>query len=226
MKKNYVSIILIVFILGLTIGILAKDYNSQESTYVNKDKIIKKEIKSLKKNIKIRNKEKHKLEKEVENITLSNRDLKLNQKLDSLKEELGYVDINGEGFEINIDADDSEIGNIANIIDYNKILLNIVNDLKVNGAKFISINNQRINQYSEIVLAGNHININSTPIAQPYNIKVIGDINNLKSYINRDYTYIDNISKNYPLKVDVKLKNNILIEKMSIVNKLNYIKGE
>ena len=65
MKKNYVSIILIVFILGLTIGILAKDYNIQESTYVNKDKIIKKEIKSLKKNIKIRNKEKHKLEKEV-----------------------------------------------------------------------------------------------------------------------------------------------------------------
>lgn len=226
MKKNYVSIILIVFILGLTIGMLAKDYNNQESTYVNKDKIIKKEIKNLKKDIKIKNKEKDKLEKEVKNITLSNKDLKLNQKLDSLKEELGYVDINGEGFEINIDSDNTDIGNISNIIDYNKILLNIVNDLKVNGARFISINNQRINQYSEIILAGNHININSTPIAQPYNIKVIGDTNNLKRYINRDYTYIDNISKNYPLKVDVKLKNNILIEKMSIVNKLNYIKGE
>ena len=63
------------------------------------------------------------------------------------------------------------------MIDYNRILLNIVNDLKANGAKFISINNQRINKYSEIILAGNHININSTPIAQPYNIKVIGDIN-------------------------------------------------
>lgn len=226
MKKNYVSIILIVFILGLTIGILAKDYNNQESTYINKDKIIKKEIKSLKKTIKIQTKQKQKLEKEVENITLSNKDSKLNQKLDSLKEELGYADINGEGFEINIDAADSEIGNIANMIDYNRILLNIVNDLKANGAKFISINNQRINQYSEIILAGNHININSTPIAQPYNIKVIGDINKLTSYIDRDYTYIDNIVKNYPLKVDIKLKNNIVIEKMSIVNKLDYIKGE
>ena len=220
------SIILIVFILGLTIGILAKDYNNQESTYINKDKIIKKEIKSLKKTIKIQTKQKQKLEKEVENITLSNKDSKLNQKLDSLKEELGYADINGEGFEINIDAADSEIGNIANMIDYNRILLNIVNDLKANGAKFISINNQRINQYSEIILAGNHININSTPIAQPYNIKVIGDINKLTSYIDRDYTYIDNIVKNYPLKVDIKLKNNIVIEKMSIVNKLDYIKGE
>lgn len=226
MKKNYVSIILIVFILGLIIGILAKDYNNQESTYINKDKIIKKEIKSLKKTIKIQTKQKQKLEKEVENITLSNKDSKLNQKLDSLKEELGYADINGEGFEINIDAADSEIGNIANMIDYNRILLNIVNDLKANGAKFISINNQRINQYSEIILAGNHININSTPIAQPYNIKVIGDINKLTSYIDRDYTYIDNIVKNYPLKVDIKLKNNIVIEKMSIVNKLDYIKGE
>ena len=60
MKKNYVSIILIVFILGLTIGILAKDYNNQESTYINKDKIIKKEIKSLKKTIKIQTKQKQK----------------------------------------------------------------------------------------------------------------------------------------------------------------------
>ncbi len=226
MKKNYVFIILIVFIIGLTIGILAKDYNNQESTYVNKDKIIKKEIKSLKKNIKSQNKEKHKLEKEVENITLSNKDSKLNQKLDSLKEELGYADIDGEGFEINIDAADSETGNIANIIDYNKILLNIVNDLKVNGAKFISINNQRINQYSEITLAGNHININSTPIAQPYNIRVVGDINKLKSYINKNNTYIDSICENYPLKVETKLEDNITIEKMSIVNKLNYIEGE
>ncbi|WP_296646500.1 DUF881 domain-containing protein [Romboutsia sp. 13368] len=162
----------------------------------------------------------------MENITLSNKDSKLNQKLDSLKEELGYADIDGEGFEINIDAADSETGNIANIIDYNKILLNIVNDLKVNGAKFISINNQRINQYSEITLAGNHININSTPIAQPYNIRVVGDINKLKSYINKNNTYIDSICENYPLKVETKLEDNITIEKMSIVNKLNYIEGE
>jgi len=173
MKKYNVSIILIVFMLGLSVGILAKDYNNQESTYINKDKIIKREIKSVKMSIKNKNKEKQQLEKEVETKILSKKDSKLNQKLDSLKEELGYVDINGEGVEINIDADNSEIGNIANIIDYNKILLNIVNDLKVNGAEFISINNQRINQYSEIILAGNHININSTPIVQPYKIKVI-----------------------------------------------------
>ena len=226
MKKYKVSIILIVFMLGLSVGILAKDYNNQESTYINKDKIIKREIKSVKKSIKNKNKEKQQLEKEVETKILSKKDSKLNQKLDSLKEELGYVDINGEGVEINIDADNSEIGNIANIIDYNKILLNIVNDLKVNGAEFISINNQRINQYSEIILAGNHININSTPIAQPYKIKVIGNINKLTSYINKNNTYMDNICKDYPLKIDTKLDNNIVIEKISILNKLNYIEGE
>ena len=45
MKRNYMSIIFIVFIIGLLIGILIKDYNKQVSLYVNKDKFIKNEIK-------------------------------------------------------------------------------------------------------------------------------------------------------------------------------------
>lgn len=43
MKRNYMSIIFIVFIIGLLIGILIKDYNKQVSLYVNKDKFIKNE---------------------------------------------------------------------------------------------------------------------------------------------------------------------------------------
>ncbi|MFR8620415.1 MAG: DUF881 domain-containing protein, partial [Romboutsia timonensis] len=91
---------------------------------------------------------------------------------------------------------------------------------------YISINNQRLNQYSEISLAGSHININSTPIAQPYNINVIGDIDELTDYINKKNTYLDSIGKNYQLKVETKIEKNITIEKMSIINKLEYIEGE
>lgn len=49
MKRNYMSIIFIVFIIGLLSGILIKDYYKQEHLYINKDKLIKKEIKSTQK---------------------------------------------------------------------------------------------------------------------------------------------------------------------------------
>ena len=226
MKRNYMSIILIVFIAGVLIGILIKDYNKEESLYINKDKLIKKEIKSTEKSIKIMNKEKNKIEKEIEKLKEKNKDSKLVNQVNTLKETVGYVDVKGSGLLIKIDASNDEIGNIANYIDYNKILLNIVNEIKVNGGKYISINNQRLNQYSEISLAGSHININSTPIAPPYNINIIGDVDRLTDYINKGNTYLDSIEQNYQLKVETKIEKNITIEKLSIINKLEYMEGE
>ena len=60
MKRNYMSIIFIVFIIGLLSGILIKDYYKQEYLYINKDKLIKKEIKSTQKNIKVMSRRKEK----------------------------------------------------------------------------------------------------------------------------------------------------------------------
>lgn len=226
MKRNYMSIIFIVFIIGLLIGILIKDYNKQVSLYVNKDKFIKNEIKSTQKSIKVMGKEKEKIEKEIEILKSKNQNSKVANQVNTLKEILGYIDVKGSGLLINIDAINDEIGNIANSIDYNKILLNIVNEIKVNGGEYVSINNQRLNQYSEISLAGNHININSTPIAQPYNINVIGDVDKLTDYINKKNTYLESIGNNYQLKVETKIEKNITIEKLNIINKLENIEGE
>lgn len=226
MKRNYMSIIFIVFIIGLLIGILIKDYNKQVSLYVNKDKFIKNEIKSTQKSIKVMGKEKEKIEKEIEILKSKNQNSKVANQVNTLKEILGYIDVKGSGLLINIDAINDEMGNIANSIDYNKILLNVVNEIKINGGEYISINNQRLNQYSEISLAGNHININSTPIAQPYNINVIGDIDKLTDYINKKNTYLDSIGNNYQLKVETKIEKNITIEKLNIINKLENIEGE
>lgn len=226
MKRNYMSIIFIVFIIGLLIGILIKDYNKQVSLYVNKDKFINNEIKSTQKSIKVMGKEKEKIEKEIEILKSKNQDSKVANQVNTLKEILGYIDVKGSGLLINIDAINDEMGNIANSIDYNKILLNIVNEIKVNGGEYVSINNQRLNQYSEISLAGNHININSTPIAQPYNINVIGDVDKLTDYINKKNTYLDSIGNNYQLRVETKIEKNITIEKLKIINKLENIEGE
>ena len=206
MKKKYVLIILASIVLGVLIGSMIKDLESMEGLYTSKDDIAKKEIKMTNKSIKKLQNEKKDLDKEINILREKYTDIDEIKKMDDMKEVLSYTDIKGKGITIIIDALNEDIGNIANTVDYNKILINLVNELKINGGKFISINGQRINQYSAIILAGSHINVNSIPIAQPYEIKVIGDIDKLSSYVNEGNNYIDNIILNYPMKVEIKLK--------------------
>jgi len=219
MKSKYVLIILSCIVLGILIGISIKDLQSREGLVISKDDITKKEIKITKKSIKKLDKEIKKLNKETKSLKIEYMNLDSIKEIENLKQVLSYTDIKGKGIIITIDAANEETGNIANEIDYNKILINLINVLKANGAKFISINNQRINQYSGIVLAGNHININYTPIAQPYIIKVIGDIDKLSLYLNKSDNYLDNIVLNYPMKVEYRIDESISIPKIKNINK-------
>ncbi len=125
-----------------------------------------------------------------------------------------------------VDVVDEKIGNIANLIDYNKILVHIVNELKSEGGEFISINDQRINQYSEIALAGSHININGTPVAQPYVIKVIGDDEKLSDYMEKGSDYLNSIQSKNPIKINLKFDRKINMEKINLPNNIKYIEGE
>ena len=218
MKKKYVLIILASIVLGVLIGSMIKDLESMEGLYTSKDDIAKKEIRMTNKSIKKLQNEKKDLDKEINILREKYTDIDEIKKMDDMKEVLSYTDIKGKGITIIIDALNEDIGNIANTVDYNKILINLVNELKINGGKFISINGQRINQYSAIILAGSHININSIPIAQPYEIKVIGDIDKLSSYVNEGNNYIDNIILNYPMKVEYKVEESINMPKIEIPN--------
>ena len=224
MKKKYMLIILASTVLGILIGSIIKDFQSKKELYISKDDIVKKEIKVAKKSIKNLKKEKIDLDEELD--TLKEKYIEesdINQ-IEELKEILSYTDVQGDGITIKIDSLNEDVGNIANSVDYNKILINLVNNLKVNWGKYISINGQRLNQYSEIILAGSHININSVPIAQPYEVKVLGDLEKLSSYINENNNYIENIAENYPMKVEYKIEKNISLPKIEVPNKLKYIK--
>lgn len=227
MKKKYMSIILVSAILGIFLGGILRESIKNQENHMSKDLFLKKEVKAISKSIKSLVKQKEKLENEYEELKIKNEDVEKINEVNNLKEILSYTDIKGKGIIIKIDALSEEIGNIANFIDYNKILINLVNELKLNGASYISINNQRINQYSEITLAGNHININSVPVAPPYEIKCIGDIEKLYSaYVDNESDYVRSMQKNYPLKIEIKSKDDIELEKMNVPNKLKYIKGE
>ena len=224
MKKKYMLIILASTVLGILIGSIIKDFQSKKELYISKDDIVKKEIKVAKKSIKNLKKEKIDLDEELDALKEKYIEESDINQIEELKEILSYTDVQGDGITIKIDSLNEDVGNIANSVDYNKILINLVNNLKVNGGKYISINGQRLNQYSEIILAGSHININSVPIAQPYEVKVIGDLEKLSSYINENNNYIENIAENYPMKVEYKIEKNISLPKIEVPNKLKYIK--
>lgn len=224
MKNKYMLIILTITVLGIFIGVVIKD--NSNSSYMSKDKLLKNQIKTVGKSVKSLKKEVNELHKELDNLNEKHRDSKHEQEIKDLKQELSYTDINGKGIYIRIDAENEKIGNIANIVDYNKVLINVINEIKENGGFYISINEERINQYTEIVLAGNHININSTPVAPPYSIKAIGDINKLSKYASYESNYIKSIQLNYPIKVEIKIENNITMKKINLPNKLKYIEGD
>ena len=226
MKNKYVLIILASNILGILIGKMIRDYNRRDSIFEGKGNSLKKEVKFITKDIKDLREERETLEEELDELKDKYEDVEKIKEVDTLKRDLSYTDIQGSGIVLNIDALNEEIGNIANFVDYNKILVNIVNELKLSGAEFISINGQRINQYSPIVLAGSHINVNLVPIAPPYEIKCIGDKERLSKYINKGSIYLKSIQDNYPIKVESKIFDNIEMDKMNVPNKLKYIEGE
>ena len=100
---------------------------------------------------------------------------------------LGITDVEGPGLIItlnepeNLDSDSEE--EAKQKISYSELML-IVNYLKDAGAEAISINNQRIVNTTDIVEIGENstfIKINSQRVSPPYEIKVIGDAEYLKS---------------------------------------------
>lgn len=226
MKNKYMLIILTSALLGIFIGLGMKEPKVKEGSYISKDRLTKNQIKTTEKSIKSLKKESKELHKELDDLKKEYIDTEGMKEIQSLKENLSYTDIEDKGISIKIDALNEEIGNIANFVDYNKILINIINEVKLNGGKFISINGQRINHYSEIILAGNHINVNSTPIAPPYDIKTIGDFDKLSNYIDKESEYLKSIQINYPIKLEMKIEKSITMKKMNISNKLEHIKGE
>lgn len=120
----------------------------------------------------------------------------------------GNVAVQGPGIKITLEGTTDE--NIAYIVEQRRFLINLVNELKVFGGEVISVNNHRIVNRSDVVLAGNHINVNKTPIAPPYVIRVIGDTNNLKRYI--DYrTVLFELMERDNIYSDIEFKDNIEI---------------
>lgn len=118
----------------------------------------------------------------------------------------GYVDLEGPGIvlEINDPPADIQYGDYYNIVDDLDLILQIVSILNAAEAEAISINDQRYTAYTEIVRAGNVIEINGVSTNSPIVIKAIGNPSTLESALAikrgiiwtlRSYDYLVHLSQ-------------------------------
>ncbi|OPJ56328.1 DUF881 domain-containing protein [Alkalithermobacter paradoxus] len=227
MKNKYISMIILAILLGVLIGIQFKSSYQEkfqlsfvDRQFVGDINAIKKENAELKRKLDTLNENLKFIEK---NTIVNDIEKGLKEQVDSLKLILGYLDVKGPGMTIKIDT--KEEVNLGFVMEEKKILISLINEIRIYGGEVISINNQRITPYSEVTLAGNHININSTPIAQPYEIKIIGDIEKLNRYINKGNVLIDTMINMYDLNVDITSSKELIIYKAEREKKTRYVRN-
>ncbi|NLM03642.1 MAG: DUF881 domain-containing protein [Clostridiales bacterium] len=228
-NKNKIYIILFITFLafGISIGIymdtfedmddlvnipLDEEFEIQELVDLRKaNKDTRKEIKKLKSFI-----ENYEQEGATENIVLKN----LKTKVKEYRILAGYEDMIGPGVVITLESTLDE--NIAEIVEYRRYLISLVNELKMVGAEAISINNYRITSRSEITLAGRHINVNTNPIAPPYVIAAIGDHTEFERYVNYN-TLLFELMQGDGIGANVEFKDEIVIPALADEKPMEYL---
>lgn len=226
-SKSIRSFLILTIILGILIGIQIKSpYQiSADGSFVMREtitKINKERIESYE-----LMKQKKASEREIEDledmtVKENNVLLEYKDKVNYLKKNLAYTSVQGPGIKIIIDTKDDR--NLAYLMEERKLFIILVNELKMQAAEAISINGQRINGFSEITLAGNHININAIAIAPPYEICAIGNSSKLINYVNSKSPIIDIMKNGYNLSINFKAENNLILPKLDYIKNQEYIK--
>lgn len=140
----------------------------------------------------------------------------LSGEIETLKLIGGTKDIRGKGIQISIGDNESKeiIGNsIQDDIIHDSELQIILNDLKNADAEAISINGERVIYRSEVKCGGPIIRINGRSSANPFIINVIGDPKLLYASVTAKESFGWTLKKVYNKKVDVEIKDNIVIPK-------------
>jgi uncharacterized protein YlxW (UPF0749 family) len=101
----------------------------------------------------------------------------MEQEVNRIKRLAGFEDIVGKGFILRIEQQENlnEQDHLFAPQVYDDDLRMIVNELHAYGAKAISINEQRIVATTAIRNVGDRILVNTIPVQEPYEVKVIGD---------------------------------------------------
>lgn len=136
----------------------------------------------------------------------------------------GYLDLEGPGIvmEIKDPPVDLEYGGESySIINELYLVLRVISVLNAADAEAISINDHRYTAFTEIELAGNHIEINGASTNAPIIIKAIGKPETLESALNLKYGIVEAL-RDYDYLVQVNQEKNIVIPKYRKIKEFIY----
>ena len=193
MKKKFeiASLILVSVILGLILSIQFKTVNKsvgEGQLPTQRAQELAADLKKVKQERDVQTNRIAELESEIEKYEKNQLDKNSYSEIlykDTMKYRMlaGYVDVEGPGIilEINDPPSDLEFSSAYGVVDQLDLILQIVSILNAAEAEAISINDQRYTSFTEIVRAGDHIEINGVSTSSPLVIKAIGNPNTLES---------------------------------------------
>ena len=124
------------------------------------------------------------------------------------------TDLTGQGVEIILeDSKDTLFENTNFGIVHDIDIINIVNDLKSNGAEAISINDIRLIETTDVKCGGPVVRIDGVPKAVPFVIRAIGDAEKLYAGLYDTSGYLKLLEEVYSIKVEIKKSDEIFIPK-------------
>lgn len=145
---------------------------------------------------------------------------------------LGLTDVIGDGIIITLRDNNtvkkSNIGPLDNIdlyLVHAGDLAEVINALRNAGAEAISINGQRITNFTSVYCAGNVVVVNGEKISSPVEIKAIGSPELLYGSITIPGGYLE-LMEETGVMVDVRKAQNITIDKYNGVINSQYMKNE
>lgn len=145
---------------------------------------------------------------------------------------LGLTDVSGSGIVITLKDNNtvkrsniSPLDNIELYLVHAGDLVEVVNALRNAGAEAISINGQRITNYTSIYCAGNVVVVNGEKISSPVEIKAIGSPELLYGSITIPGGYLE-LMEETGVMVEVKKSDNISIGKYERVLNTQYMRNE
>jgi uncharacterized protein YlxW (UPF0749 family) len=132
----------------------------------------------------------------------------------------GLTSVKGPGIILNIDdAEHAPDENRKSYIIHNSDLYKLLNEIKISRAQAISINDERIISTSEQMCAGSMIKINNNKYPPPYEIKAIGDPDQMQQQIESSGIYSD--LKYFNIRIKIAQEAEIKISRYNNdINKL------
>lgn len=176
-KHAKILIALVCAVLGFMLATQFKTTERQKTINIQRAEDLSDRLKAVEK-------ERDELSKEMEKLQAKAGDEVVAREIVRLKAFAGDLEMHGKG--IKLVLDDSKIaskpGENPNLyIIHDDDLLRVINELRAAGAEAIAINGERIVAMSEIRCAGPTLSVNNNRSAPPYEIKAIGNPNNLES---------------------------------------------